>query len=108
MKVESIEISKCKYSYTPDGQCHKLKESDFRYKVSVRYIGLETIKFMFDTRNGAIWFSDTILKVFEQLPDISSEKACEGQVKMKLKSVTKTKRQDMKWFGVDWELEEVE
>ena len=75
MKVESIEISKCKYSYTPDGQCYKLKEPDFRYKVSVRYIGLETAKFMFDTRNGAIWFSDTILKVFEQLPDISSENA---------------------------------
>lgn len=75
MKVESIEISKSNHVYTPDGQVQKLKEPDFRYKVSVRYIGLETLKFMFDTRVGAIWFSDTILKVFEQLPDISTEKA---------------------------------
>lgn len=78
MRVESIEISKCKYSYTSDGQCYQLPEPDFRYRVSVRYIGLETLKFMFDTRNGAIWFSDTVLKVFEQLPDISSEKALDN------------------------------
>lgn len=65
MKVESIEISKSHHVYTSDGQCYKLKEPDFRYKVSIRYIGLETLKFMFDTRNGAIWFSDTVLKVFE-------------------------------------------
>lgn len=75
MKVELIEISKCNYVYTSDGQVQKLKEPDFRYKVSVRYIGLETLKFMFDTKAGAIWFLDTILKVFERLPDISSENA---------------------------------
>lgn len=82
MKIESIEISKCNYVYTSDGQVQKIKEPDFRYKVSVRYIGLETLKFMFDTRAGAIWFSDTILKVFEQLPDISTEKALHNMRKL--------------------------